>query len=76
MSHPPISPDLAPCDFYLFDLIKQNLDDQDDSESLYEAVVKFMNWLKNEEYRKTFDKGIQQMQLCVDNRGTYFEHLM
>jgi histone-lysine N-methyltransferase SETMAR len=42
MPHPPNSPDLAPCDFWLFDLIKQNLDDQDDSESLYEAMIKFM----------------------------------
>ncbi|CAF3996902.1 unnamed protein product [Rotaria sordida] len=34
MPYPPNSPDLAPCDFWLFDLIKQNLDDQDDSKSL------------------------------------------
>jgi hypothetical protein len=25
--HPPNSPDLAPCDFWLFDLIKQNIGD-------------------------------------------------
>ncbi|CAF4976585.1 unnamed protein product, partial [Rotaria sp. Silwood1] len=33
MPHSPHSPDLAPCDFWLFDLIKQNLSDYDDSES-------------------------------------------
>jgi histone-lysine N-methyltransferase SETMAR len=32
--HPPNSPDLSPCDFWLFDLIKDNLAEQDDSESL------------------------------------------
>ena len=52
MPHPPNSPDLAPCDFWLFDLIKQNLDDQDDSDSLYESVTKFMRSLKKEEYKK------------------------
>lgn len=32
MPHRPNSPELAPCDFWLFDLIKQNIDDQDDSD--------------------------------------------
>ena len=74
--HSPNSPDLSPYDFWLSDLIKQNLDDQDGSESLYEAVVKFMKSLKNEEYKKSSDKWIQRMQLCVNNQGDYFEHLM
>lgn len=74
--HPPNSPDLSPCDFWLFDLIKQNLTDQNNSESLYRTVSQFMNTLSKEEYRKTFDKWIQRMQLCVDNNGDYFEHLM
>ncbi len=33
--HLPNSPDLAPCDFWLFDLIKQNIGDQ-----IYEVVEK------------------------------------
>ena len=52
MPHPPNSPDLSPCDFWLFDLIKQNLDDQNDSQSLYDAVVSFMYSLSKEEYKK------------------------
>ncbi|CAF4211618.1 unnamed protein product, partial [Rotaria sordida] len=38
MQHPTNSPDLSPCDFWLFDLIKENLTDQSDSQSLYDAV--------------------------------------
>lgn len=76
MPHPPNSPDLAPCDFWLFDLIKENLADQKDSESLRSAVNEFMYSLSKEEYKKTFDKWLQRMQLCVDNEGDYFEHLM
>ncbi|CAF1525642.1 unnamed protein product, partial [Rotaria sp. Silwood1] len=38
MPHPPNSLDLSPCDFWLFDLIKDNLSDQSDSQSLYDAV--------------------------------------
>jgi hypothetical protein len=70
IKHLPYSPDLAPCDFWLFDFIKQNIPDQSDSESLHQAVSDFMNSLSKEEYRKTFDKWIQRMwRLCVDNRG-------
>ena len=43
MSHPPSSPDLSPCGFWLFDLIEGNLGNQDDdAESLHEAVTKFV----------------------------------
>ncbi|CAF4936855.1 unnamed protein product, partial [Rotaria sp. Silwood2] len=37
MPDPPNSPDLSPYNFWLFDLIKENLTDQGDSESLYDA---------------------------------------
>ena len=32
-------PELAPCDFWLLDLIKQNLSDQDSSKSLHRAIT-------------------------------------
>ena len=76
MPHPPNSPEMASCDFWLFDLIKQNLDDQDNSESLCEAVTKFMKSLKKEEYKKTFDKWTERMELCINNQEDYFEHLL
>ena len=36
--HPPYSPDLAPCDYWLNDYIKRNLTDQTNSKSLLKAV--------------------------------------
>jgi len=54
--------------------IQENLTDQSDSESLYDAVTDFMYSLNKEEYRETFEKWIQRMQLCIDNQGDYFEH--
>ena len=44
------------CDFWLFDFIKQNLADQNNSESLYRATSNFMNSLDKEEYIKKFDE--------------------
>ena len=72
----PNSPDLLPCDFWLFGLIIQNLTDQNNSESLCRAVPNFVNSLDKEEYRETFDKWVQCMHLCMDNDDDYFEYLM
>ncbi|CAF3560046.1 unnamed protein product [Rotaria socialis] len=76
ISHPHYSPNLSPCDFWLFDMIKDNLTNQEDSESLHNAVTDFMNSSNRNEYKKTFEKSIEMMQLCVDNHADYFEHLV
>ena len=76
MPHPPCSPDLAPCDFWLNDYIKLNLADQEDEKSLFNAVTKVLESIPEKEYRKTFEKLLERMQMCIDNHGDYFEHLM
>lgn len=76
MPHPPYSPDLAPCDFWLNDYIKRHLTDQKDEDSLFKAVTKVVKSIPTEEYRKTFEKLLERMQMCIDNDGDYFEHLM
>ena len=60
---PPNSPDLSPCDFWLFDLMKENLTDQSGAESLHDAVIDFMNSVTQDEYKKIFDKWIERVQL-------------
>ena len=60
--------------FRLFDLIKQNADDQNDSQSAYDAVMSFMCSLSKKEYRKSLKKWIERMQLCIDSQGDCFEH--
>lgn len=76
LPHPRYSPDLAPCDFWLFDYIKSNLGDYNDEDSLFEAVSTMVSEISNQEYKKTFDKLLERMQLCIDNKGDYFEHLL
>ena len=53
---PANSPDLASCDFRLFDLIKQNLSDHDNSQSLHRAITKIIHSIDKKDYIKTFDK--------------------
>lgn len=76
MSHPPYSPDLALCDFWLNDYIKRYFEDYTDEDSLFKAVVKVLKRIPEKEYRKTFEKLLERMHMCIDNHGDYFEHLM
>ena len=76
MPHPPYSPDLAPCDYWLNDYIKNRLTDQPDEKSLARAVSKIVKNISEEEFKKTFDKLLERMELCINNHGDYFEHLI
>lgn len=76
IDHPPYSPDLAPCDFWLFDYIKERLDDEENAESLAKSITKILHSIPVSEYKKTFKKYIERLELCVLAEGDYFEHFM
>ena len=69
MDHPPYSPDLAPSDFWLFDYIKQRLDDHTSAESLIRQITAIVRSIPKEEYLKTFQKWIERMELCIKYEG-------
>jgi len=52
MPHPPYSPDLSPCDFWLNAYIKANLTDQANEESLAREVSKIVKNIPQEEFKK------------------------
>jgi histone-lysine N-methyltransferase SETMAR len=72
IDHPPYSPDLAPCDFWLFDYIKQRLGDHKDEKSLAESVTKIVEEIPHSEFLKTFRKYIERFKYCVRVKGDYF----
>ena len=74
--HPPYSPDLAPSDYWLFDYIKTRLDDHADVESQKRQITKILRAIPKEEFKKTFYKYLERLQLCINNNGDYFEHLI
>ncbi|CAF3140346.1 unnamed protein product, partial [Rotaria sp. Silwood2] len=76
MPHPPYSPDLVPCDFWLNDYIKRNVTDQENEELPARAVCEIANNIPEKEFKKTFDKLLERMELCINNNGDYFEHLL
>ena len=74
IDHPPYSPDLAPCDFWLFDLIKFNLPYQVNEEDIELEITGMLKKIPKNEYLKTFEKWVDRMKFCIDNNGDYFEH--
>ena len=54
---PPYSPDLAPSDFWLFNLIKKNLDDRNDVESQKNHITKLLQSILKEQHNKHSKSG-------------------
>ena len=66
--------DLAPCDYWLFGLIKRGLTDQKDDNTLFKSVFFVQNSISEKEYKKTFSKLVKRYKLCIKKKGEYFEH--
>ena len=76
IQHPPYSPDLAPCDFWLFDMLKRELTSHTNAQSLNKQITKILSEVDKKEYANTFHKWLERMQCCINNKGDYFEHLL
>lgn len=77
LGHPSFSPDLAPCDFYLFPKAKESIRGQR-FESLEAAVAtykEFLDSIPKEEWRTEFDKWFDRMRTCIRREGEYFEKI-
>ena len=57
--HPPYSPDLAPCDFWLFPKLKEKLTGcrYETIEEMKEAVTKVIDTLTQEDFHVAFQNG-------------------
>lgn len=74
--HPPYSPDLAPCDFYLFGHMKDYLRGQR-FETIEELKQTVKSWFKNcppEFFQKAFNDWIRRWRVCIERNGDYVEH--
>ena len=75
LSHPPYSPDLAPCDYWAFPHLKNiirgrrflSIDD------LKIEVGRCLRSIPKEEFKAALLKLEMQYQKCVDKGGCYFE---
>ena len=69
--HPPYSPDLAPCDFWLFPKLRGCR--YETNEEMKEAVTKIIDTLTQEDFHGAFHKLLERYNKCIAARGDYFE---
>ena len=75
MPQPPYSPDMAPCDFFLFPKIKRTLNGHrftaiDDIKS---ASLKELKAIPKIEFEKRFEDWKKRWHKCIISNGDYFE---
>ena len=67
--HPPYSPDLAPCDFWLF----PKLTGYETIEEMKEAVTKVIDTLTQEDLHGAFQRLLERYNKRIAAGGDYFE---
>ena len=75
--HPPYSPDLSPCDFWLFPRVKEMLAGHcfEPRCGIGSAVYQCLQHIPKEDYWATFWKWVDRRKMCVEADGAYFEGL-
>jgi histone-lysine N-methyltransferase SETMAR len=73
VAHPPDSPDLSPCDFWLFDLLKQNMKDCEFSgvEEIMNAVQEIWREVTLERLQSVFFNWIERLEDVIEHDGEY-----
>ena len=67
---PPYSPDLAPCDFWLFPKLRGC---RYETIEMKEAVTKVIDMLTQEDFHGAFQKLLERYNKCIAAGGDYFE---
>ena len=71
VAQPPHSPDLAPCDFWLFPKLRGCRYEK--IEEMKEAVTKVIDTLTQEDFHGDFQKLLERYNKCIAAREDYFE---
>ena len=77
LTRPPYSPDLSPCDFFLFPRLKKDLSRRRYSSrsALGSAVHQCLTQIPRADYYGAFKQWILRLQKCISVKGEYFEGL-
>ncbi|GFR75441.1 transposase [Elysia marginata] len=77
LPHPAYSPDLAPCEFWLFPILKDKLAGRkfDRIQDLAKAVNSELRTISEEDYQGMFRKWQIRLKRCIESHGEYFEGL-
>lgn len=75
LDHPPYSPDLAPCDFFMFPKVKEVLKGTrfETVEAVKQKATETMNMLTENDFKHCFEQWKIRMEKCRDSGGEYIE---
>ena len=71
VSQPPYSPDLAPCEFWLFPKLRGCR--YETIEEMKEAVTKVIDTITQEDFYGAFQKLLERYNKCIAAGGDYLE---
>ena len=71
VAHPLYSPDLAPCDFWLFPKLRGCR--YETIEEMKEAVTKVIGMLRQKDFHGALRKLLKRYNKCIAAGGDYFE---
>ena len=71
VAHPPYSPDLAPCGFWLFPKLRGCC--YETIGEMKEAVTKVIDMVTREDFHGAFQKLLERYNKCIAAGGDYFE---
>ena len=69
--HSPYSPDVAPCDFWLFPKLRGCR--YETMKEMKEAVMKVIDTLTQEDFHGAFQKLLEWYNKCIAAGGDYFK---
>ena len=77
LSHPLYSPELSPCDFFLFPLLKITLSGRryESRSALGSAIYQCLQGISKKTYFSAFTERISRLEKCVSVKEEYFEGL-
>lgn len=75
LDHPPYSPDLAPCDYFLFPKVKSVLKGThfESMEAVKQKTAELLRALSDEDFKHCFEQWKKRMQRCINSGGEYIE---
>ena len=76
VQQPPYSPDMAPCDFWLFPQLKTVLKGKrfEDVDAIKKNVTSTLNTFPKDSFKKCFQQWQDRWKQCISSQGEYFEN--
>ena len=75
INHPPYSPDLSRCDYFLFPKLRNKMKGAfyDDFSAIQAAVTEVLKNIPINDIKKSIHALVDRSKRCIESNGTYFE---